>query len=69
MKFHVLDYTGHSTMEFTESQKDEARLLFGELVERGFLPAHRGEGESDNTVSRRFSEADETLFVPHLRGG
>jgi hypothetical protein len=56
-------------MEFTLEQRQEALDLFNELVEKGFTPAQRNEGDRDYTVSREFKEVDETLFVPHLKGG
>lgn len=69
MKFHVMDYYGHSTIEFEKSQIKEAMEKFYELVSAGYTPAHRDEQGRDYHVSRRFAEADETLFVPQLKGG
>lgn len=69
MRFNILDYSGHSTVEFDKSQINEAMEKFYDLLNQGHIAAHRDEGQRDYSVSRRFVEADETLFVPHLRGG
>lgn len=69
MKFSIMDQTGHSTIEFTEDQKNEAALKFSELIGQGFTPAQRNGGSGDYTVNREFQAADETLFQPQLRGG
>jgi hypothetical protein len=69
MKFNILDYTGHSTIEFDKSQTSEAMEKFYDLLNSGHTPAIRNEGQRDYSVSRKFEEADEILFVPHLQGG
>ncbi len=69
MKFHVMDHTGHSTIEFDKSQTSEAMEKFYDLLNQGHAAAHRDEGQRDYHVSRRFKQADETLFVPHYVGG
>jgi len=70
MKFHVMDHTGHSTIEFDKTQTKEAMEKFTELLNSGHTAAIRNEGQRDYTVSRRLQQpADEVLFVPHLKGG
>jgi hypothetical protein len=69
MKFHVMNYHGHDVIEFDKSQTSEAMEKFMELVNTGYTPAIRNEGQRDYSVSRNYREADEILFVPHLRGG
>jgi len=69
MKFHVMGQTGHSTIEFDKSQTSEAMERFYDLLNSGHTPAIRNEGQRDYSVSRNYQEADEILFVPHLKGG
>ena len=70
MKFHIMDATGHSTIEFTAEQKAEAEAKFKALIDGGKTAATRKAGATDYTVTRAFDPtADEALFIPHLKGG
>lgn len=70
---HVMDQTGHSTVEFDKADPaavSEAMGRFTALVRAGHTAAVRNAGESDYKVAKTFDPAaDETLFVPHLKGG
>ena len=72
MKFYVMDQTGHSTLEFDKSDAavSEAMAKFTALVDAGHVAATRNTGTTDYTVTKTFDpNADETLFVPHMKGG
>jgi hypothetical protein len=72
MKFFVMDQTGHSTIEFDKSDAavSEAMAKFTGLVGAGHVAATRKEGATDYTVTKTFDPtADETLFVPQMKGG
>ena len=73
-KHHLMDSTGHSTVEFDKADPaavKEAMERFEKLVgEQKHTAANRKEGERDYTVTKTFDPtADETLFVPAMRGG
>lgn len=72
-KQHVMDHTGHTTIEFDPSnttQLDEALARHKELTAAGATSATRNAGEKDYTVARAFDPtADETLYIPRLQGG
>ena len=72
-KHLVLDATGHTTTEFDPSNTvdlGEALARWTALTSTGHTAAVRKTGETDYTLTRSFDPtADETLFVPQLRGG
>ena len=73
-KHLVMDYTGHSTIEFDKADPkmlEEANARFMELVEeKKHTAATRKAGDSDYEVIKSpDQQQDETLFVPRLRGG
>ena len=70
MKFYVMDYSGHSTVEFSKDETTEAMAKFNEIVATGSTAATRKAGDKDYTVTKSFDPtADETLFVPRMQGG
>jgi hypothetical protein len=72
MKFYVMDQTGHSTIEFDKSDEaiTEAMAKFTALISGGHIAATRKAGATDYSVTKIFDPtADETLFVPHMKGG
>lgn len=72
-KHFVMDHTGHSTIEFDKldpTQLKDANDRFEGLIKTGHVAATRKAGETDYKVIKRpRQEQDETLFVPHMRGG
>lgn len=72
MKFHVMDQTGHSTVEFDKANPVDlasAENMFNEFVSKGYAPAVKGE-DGNHTLTRTFDPtAEETLFQPQLKGG
>jgi hypothetical protein len=70
MKFNIMDYTGHSTLEFSPEQRAEAQSKFDELLAGGAIAGTRSEGASDYSKISSFDQAsDEVLFTPHRVGG
>lgn len=71
MKVHIMDATGHSTVEFTEEQKSEGYAMLERLLsEGGKVLATRKTGESDYRVVRDPSKVeDEALLIPQRQGG
>jgi hypothetical protein len=70
MKFNILDHTGHSELHFTKNQTTKAMAKFEALIKQGSTAATRKAGETDYTVTRSFDPtADETLFIPQMKGG
>lgn len=70
MRFQIMDFTGHSTIEFTAEQKAEAEAMFAKLLADGSTAATRKAGATDYTVIRDPAKLqDETLFVPRMQGG
>ena len=72
----IMDPSGHSTFEFNSKDKlelAEAERRFNKLVARGYTPAEkRGEGTHHvpDKAKRVFNpSAEETIFIPALRGG
>lgn len=68
----VMDHTGHTEHLFDLADKvsvAEAEERFNDLVKKGFVPAVlKGNGEHE--VTRTFDPtAEQTLFVPQLKGG
>ena len=72
-KHHVMDFTGHSTIEFDKANTvdlEAAMARFAELTGSGHTAAVRKDGATDYTVVKTFDPtADETLFVPAMQGG
>lgn len=72
-KHFIMDYTGHSTVEFDKldpAQLKDSMDRFEALLKNGHTAATRKAGETEYTVIKRpDQEQDETLFVPHMRGG
>lgn len=72
-KHFVMDYTGHSTVEFDKLDPVElttANDRFEALIKQGHVAATRPAGGGDYSVIKDPSQQqDETLFVPHMRGG
>jgi hypothetical protein len=72
----IMDSSGHSTIEFDKTNaKDlaEAERRFRKLTAKGFLAAeqkgggeHRILAEGDRTFD---PNAEETIFIPALKGG
>ena len=71
-KHHIMDQTGHSTIEFDQKntvELKEAMERFDDLVKKGYAPAVKGE-DGKHRVTRTFDpSAEETLFQPQLVGG
>ena len=72
----VMDPSGHSTFAFNPRNKADlvkAERRFHELVSKGYMPAyHQGGGTHrvPGRDSRVFDpSAEETIFIPALRGG
>ena len=72
----IMDPSGHSTFEFDPRNTialADAERRFKRLVAKGYSPAeHRGEGQHRvSSKSHRFFDptAEETIFIPSLRGG
>jgi hypothetical protein len=70
MKFLVMDYSGHTTHEFTAEEKLKGLEMFKALLEDGKTAATRSKGGTDYTVIRDPNKIeDETVFIPHRVGG
>ena len=70
MKFNVMDYTGHTTIDFDKSETSKAMEKFKELTSSGATAATRKTGDKDYQVTKSFDPtADETLFIPRMQGG
>jgi hypothetical protein len=73
MRFCILDYTGHTTMEFDTATKkgvSDAMEAFAELVDkqRKVAAVRRGEGRQEHI--RSFDpNAEEVIFHSPLVGG
>jgi hypothetical protein len=72
----IMDPSGHSTIEFDRTNTTdlaEAERRFNKLAAKGFIPAEsRGQGKHHvpEQAKRVFNpQAEETIFVPALRGG
>ena len=72
-KHLVMDPSGHSVIEFDNSNWADTKVAmerFTALTGSGHTAAVRKAGETDYTLTRSFDPtADETLFVPQLKGG
>ena len=71
----IMDSSGHSTIEFDKTNASdlaEAERRFLKLTAKGFLAAEPN-GAGQHRISegdRKFDpNADETIFIPALRGG
>ena len=71
-KHLIMDQTGHSTVEFDKTNTvdlKEAMERFDNLVKKGYTPAEL-KADGNHSVTRTFNpEAEQTLFVPQLKGG
>jgi hypothetical protein len=72
----VMDPSGHSTFEFNPGSLADlakAERRFNKLLNKGYVPAYqRGEGTHrvPPQENRPFDpSAEETIFIPALRGG
>ena len=72
----IMDPSGHSTFEFdctSKRERAEAERRFNKLVGRGYTPAEKRGGGSHHVpdkAARVFNpDAEETIFIPALRGG
>ena len=72
-KHLIMDYSGHSTVEFDKMDPVELKAAqdrFVALVGDGHTAATRKKGETEYTkINKPNQEQDETLFVPHMQGG
>jgi hypothetical protein len=72
MRFQIMDYTGHSTLEFNlaeEGMLKAAADKFAELIGDGKVAATR-QGDGQLTHTRSFDpNADETVFHAPMQGG
>lgn len=68
----VMDHTGHTEHVFNPKNTADlaaAEERFNELVSKGFVPAVLKE-DGNHEVNRTFDPtAEQTLFVPQLKGG
>jgi len=72
----IMDPSGHSTFVFDPSNKADlakAERRFKEFVSKGYMPAYH-QGEGTHRVPAHGDQvfdptADETIFIPALRGG
>jgi len=72
----IMDPSGHSTFEFDKHSTvslNEAERRFNNLIGKGYIPAETT-GDGTHHVSSRTDrlfnpDADETIFIPALRGG
>ena len=72
----IMDPSGHSTFAFDPRNKADlakAERRFQDLVSKGYMPAyhqgggtHRVPGRDDRVFD---PSAEETIFIPALRGG
>jgi hypothetical protein len=71
-KHHIMDQTGHSTIEFDANntvELNDALARFKALTDNGHAAATRKAGTKDYTVVKAFDPgADETLFVSPMQG-
>jgi hypothetical protein len=72
----IMDPSGHSTFEFDPHNTvalADAERRFKRLVAKGYIPAeHRGDGQHhvSGKDQRSFNPvAEETIFIPALKGG
>jgi hypothetical protein len=70
------DPSGHATLEFDKSDPNDiarAERRFRELVARGYTPAEQRGGGTHRVIeksARQFNpNAEETIFIPALKGG
>lgn len=68
----VMDHTGHSEHVFDKANKvslAEAEERFNALIKKGYRAA-RTVSEGQHELIRSFDpNAEQTLFIPHLKGG
>lgn len=72
-KHHIMDHTGHSTIEFDKAntvENRDAMKRFAELTGSGHVAATRKTGAAEyTTIKNPDQDLDETLFVPQMHGG
>jgi hypothetical protein len=71
-KQHVMDHTGHSTYAFHRGDivaVEEAERRFKELTGKGFTAGFRTDPGEFKKVTAFNPDAEETIFMPPLRGG
>lgn len=67
MRFQIMDQTGHKQIEFNSDVKAEQE--FTKLLDKGYRAAVPT-GDGTHTLIKDFDPtAEQTLFIPHLRGG
>ncbi len=73
MKFQVMDFSGHSTIDFDKADPAmlaNAEKLFNELVGEKKMTAYEKTGPGEGKVVKKFDQAAETVvFRPMLVGG
>lgn len=71
-KHLIMDQTGHSTIEFNPANRADlakAEARFNALMKRGMTPAVL-KPDGHHQVTRTFDPtAEQTLFIPQLKGG
>lgn len=70
-KHFIMDQTGHSTVEFDESNTvsiADAMARFAELTSKGYTAARKSP-DGKHQLLREFDPAADTLFFPRLQGG
>jgi hypothetical protein len=69
---HVMDHTGDSQFTFNPTNAEalqEAEKRFKQLTGAGFTAAVREENGGSRVIRSFDPTAEETLFIPRLRGG
>jgi hypothetical protein len=70
MLLKIMDYTGHSTIEFNKADAKIAEEKFYEKLKEGHVAYTR---PAPDAVSRRITDfndvSEETLLRPQLKGG
>jgi hypothetical protein len=73
MKFHVMDHSGHSTLEFDAAMADQVKAgeeKFNELTKGLGFTAYERTGPGEGKIVKAFDpNRQETLFRPRLVGG
>lgn len=70
-KLHIMDHTGHSTIEITDETKAKAKALFEKCLSDGGA-AYRMDAPGNGTQIKSFEEtkgAPEVILRPQLVGG
>jgi len=70
MKFHIMDHTGHSTLEFTPAEHADAMAKFNALLGEKKIVGTRKAGETEYKKVKSFDQLeDESVFTPARQGG